>query len=94
MSVGQSGKNIIAGSPGQPVQTGTLRNSWQTTIVSPTEVLISSNLAYAPVIEDGVGRHGKPLTLRSHVGGFHSVAHTLTNIDRLVDQVTREVAGT
>lgn len=71
------------GAPGQPVDTGALRNSWQLTFES-TEALISTGLVYAPPIEDGVGPHG-PLTLRSEVGGFHSVALTRAGFDRIVE---------
>ena len=40
----------ITGAPGQPVDTGFLRNSWQLDI-KPTHATISTNVAYAPVIE-------------------------------------------
>lgn len=40
----------ITGAPGQPVDTGFLRNSWQLDI-KPTHATVSTNVAYAPVIE-------------------------------------------
>ncbi len=93
--VGELQRSIVEGSeltgaPGQPVDTGALRASWQTVFDSPTAATIGTNLVYAPAIEDGVGEHG-PLTLRSPVGGFHSVAHTVTNAGRVVDAVTSRV---
>jgi hypothetical protein len=74
----------ITGSPGQPVQTGHLKASWQLTFPSQQEALISTNTVYAPQIEDGISWRGTPLTLRSAVGGFHSVKLTVLNFDRLV----------
>jgi hypothetical protein len=77
----------VTGAPGQPVDTGALRNSWQD-VVAPdfSEATIGTNVVYAPPIEDGVGRFG-PLTLRSKVGGFHSVKLTVANADALLVDV-------
>jgi hypothetical protein len=75
--------SALTGAPGQPVDTGYLKASWQTVFESPTSAVIGTNTVYAPAIEDGVGRHG-PLTLRSQVGGFHSVAQTRANFPRIV----------
>lgn len=77
----------VTGAPGQPVDTGALRASWQLRFLSPVESEISTNLAYAPAIEDGVGPHG-PLTLRSSVGGFHSVKATVAGFGRIVEDET------
>jgi len=74
----------LTGSPGQPVQTGHLKASWQLTFQSQQEALISTNTVYALQIEDGISWRGTPLTLRSAVGGFHSVKLTVLNFDRLV----------
>jgi hypothetical protein len=82
----------ITGAPGQPVQTGNLRDSWIPEFVSPTEWHTSTDVEYAPPIEDGVGEFG-PLTLRSTTGGFHSVAATRANFDRIVAYVTPRVQG-
>lgn len=72
----------LTGSPGQPVDTGNLRNSWQLQFESPRRALISTNVEYAPYIEDGP-MYG--LTLRSQVGGWNSVKMTRANFDRIVD---------
>lgn len=80
----------LTGAPGQPVDTNNLRNSWQMEEVSPTAVEVSSNVEYALPIEQGVGPHG-PLTLRSSVGGFHSVALTLAGFQRISDHVARSL---
>lgn len=77
------------GSPGQPVQTGNLRNSWILN-VQPTHADITTTVAYARAIEDGVGRFG-PLTLRSTVGGFHSVKATIAGASSLQSQALREM---
>ncbi|HXH43300.1 MAG TPA: hypothetical protein VNK51_05550 [Bradyrhizobium sp.] len=84
--------SAITGAPGQPVDTGALRASWQVQYPAADEALISTNLEYAQPIEDGIGKHG-PLQLRSAVGGFHSVKTTVAGFQRIVDQVTREVQG-
>lgn len=79
----------VTGAPGQPVNTGALKNSWQLAFDSPTSARISTKMAYAEAIEDGVGPHG-PLTLRSAVGGFYSVRLTAAGFPKLVASV---VAG-
>jgi hypothetical protein len=79
--------SAITGSPGQPVDTGVLRASWQLNFEDANTASISTNVVYAPQIEDGISWRGKPLTLRSAVGGFHSVKTTVLNFMRLVDAV-------
>lgn len=81
----------ITGAPGQPVDTGALRASWIPEFISPTEWQTTTKLEYAEGIENGVGAHG-PLTLRSAVGGFHSVALTRAGFGRIVEHVARDVA--
>jgi len=81
----------ITGAPGQPVQTGALRASWQTVFESPTRAVIGTNMAYAEAIEDGVGPYG-PLTLRSTVGGFHSAKMTIAAWGRIQAAVAARVA--
>ncbi len=86
----------ITGAPGQPVQTGNLRGSWQVDFESPASAIVASSKEVAPynqAIEDGVGPHG-PLTLRSTVGGFHSVAKTINGFDRLVAAEAAKLADT
>lgn len=79
----------LTGAPGQPVGiTGNLRNSWYVTKISPSQYEISSNVIYARPIENGIGPYG-PLTLRSAVGGFHSVKLTVTSFDRIVAAAAR-----
>lgn len=80
----------ITGAPGQPVDTGTLKASWIVDRPDATTATIATNVEYAPYIEDGGNSRG-PFTLRSAVGGFHSVAQTAANIDRIVDVVTARV---
>lgn len=82
----------LTGAPGQPVDTGNLRASWQNIVEGPLTRRIVTNTVYAPAIEDGA-RAGKALTLRSQVGGWHSVKLTIAAWRRLVEAVTREVAG-
>lgn len=90
--------SAVTGSPGQPVGQygpgyhpgrvgGTLKASWQVTFESPTSALISTKIAYAPVIEYNL----RGAQLRSTVGGFHSVAYTVGGFTRLVDAETRKL---
>lgn len=81
----------VSGAPGQPVDTGNLKGSWQVTIEGNVGRIVT-NVIYAPQIEHGISWRGKPLVLRSQVGGFHSVALTRAGFPRLVEQVTAEVA--
>ena len=77
----------LTGAPGQPVDTGFLKGSFQRFYDSPTKQTIATNVVYAPAIEDGVGQHGA-LTLRSKVGGFHSISLTYVGLQRILDAVT------
>ena len=85
----------ITGAPGQPVDTGNLKASWQLRFEDRDHAVIQTNVAYAESIEDGISyaHGGAPLTLRSSVGGFHSVALTRAGIQRIVDAVTRRLYG-
>lgn len=78
--------------PGQPVDTGHLKSSWQLIFPELWIGEVSTAVEYAQPIEDGVGAHG-PLTLRSAVGGFHSVKLTRANWDRVVDEEVTNVTG-
>ncbi len=82
----------ISSAPGQPVRSGALRLSFIPEFITPLHWRTSTNLPYAEAIENGVGPHG-PLTLRSSVGGFRSVAHIAHNFDRIVEHATRSVRG-
>lgn len=82
----------VTAAPGQPVDTGNLRASWQQTYPSELVAEVFTNVDYALPIEEGVGPHG-PMTLRSHVGGFHSVALTRAAWQQVVDHETTKVTG-
>jgi hypothetical protein len=95
----------VTGAPGQPVDTGFLKGSWQNLIDGPLTRRIVTNVAYAPVIEYGVrqaydysgdprplGYGGGRPSIKSTVGGQHSVALTRAGWQRIVDVVTTEVA--
>lgn len=83
----------LTGAPGQPVDTGRLRNSWQISILAPGDSRISTRVKYARSIEDGVSyaHGGVRLTLRSQVGGFHSLKMTVANWDKIVRDSARRV---
>jgi len=80
----------VTGSPGQPEQDSDLLNSWQLTHTEPLLSNTTTPSAYARIIEEG-RRKGKTLTLRSEVGGFHSVKLTRAGFQKLVNAVVREV---
>ena len=82
----------VTGSPGQLVDTGNLKASWQLNFDTPTSALILTNVVYARQMEDGT-RDGRALTQRSPTGGFHSVALTIAGLDRLVEAETVKMAG-
>lgn len=94
--------STVTGSPGQPVDTGFLRSSW-TLAIGPTEARIQTNVAYAPVIEyndrsqynaqgempnevQGVTRQ----SVKSTVGGHHSVRLTIAGASALQAEALRE----
>lgn len=83
----------LTGAPGQPVDTGFLKGSWQAVFESPNVAVIGTNAEYAESIEDGLSyaHGGTPMTLRSDVGGFHSVALTVAGFDRIVEAVKARV---
>lgn len=54
------------------------------------QALVATKLEYAPAIEDGIGPHG-PMSLRSAVGGFHSVKITVAGAQRIVDEAVKTV---
>ena len=85
----QSGSELT-NSPGQPVDTGKLRQSIQTMWESVYSAIVGvwdpEVKGYAAGIENQIGPHG-PLKLRSKVGGFHSFKRTASAFDRLVAAV-------
>jgi hypothetical protein len=75
----------ITGAPGQPIQSGDLWDSFVPSFLSRYLWQDVTNLIYAPIIEDAIG-----ITLRSPVGGFHSVKMTRSAWQRIVDDaITR-----
>lgn len=82
----------VTGAPGQPVDTGYLKGSWQNIIEGPLARLIVTKAVYARQIEDGM-RNGRSLTLRSQVGGWYSVRLTRAAWTRIVEVVTARVVG-
>jgi hypothetical protein len=75
----------ITGAPGQPVDTGNLRNSWGIEFETPTQALISSPVEYAPFVEDNV----RGVTFR--VGGPHSQKLTIAGATPLLEEANRRV---
>jgi hypothetical protein len=82
----------ITGAPGQPVDTGNLRASWQLQFMSDTLAKTSTSVEYAPTIEQGRGPHG-PITIRSQVGGIGSVALTRAGWQAIVNSVASRLTG-
>ena len=87
--------SAITGAPGQPVDTGNLKGSWQLTFPGPWRADIMATgvapdgtpVGYASVIEHNL----RGATLRSAVGGHHSVALTVAGFPRLVEAVNAAV---
>lgn len=74
----------LTGAPGQPVDTGTLKASWQLSFPSENTAQISTNLDYAIPNEDGVSATGGPYVQKSPTGGRHSVKLTRAGFDKIV----------
>lgn len=83
----------ITGAPGQQVDTGALKGSWQRWFPSPTEQTIGTDSPYAQQEEDGIAYSGKPIVQHSAVGGPHSTKLTIAGFKRIVDVVTARVTG-
>jgi hypothetical protein len=84
--------SLITGAPGQPVQAGALRNSYQMSWDSQWTARVASALRYAWNIENAI-RGSTTLTRRSKVGGFHSIALTVDGFTSLVEHVNRQLEG-
>lgn len=83
----------VTGAPGQPVDTGNLKASWILRPV-PQGWEVSTNVAYAPGIEDGISqRWGTPMQVRSHTGGFHSAKTTIAAADILQRLAVARLTG-
>lgn len=83
----------ITGAPGQQVDHGDLKASWQKWYPSPEEAMISTDSPYAEQEEEGIAASGKAITQRSQVGGPHSRKLTVAGLPAILDIVTRQVAG-
>lgn len=90
----QFGSELV-GAPGQPVDTGQLRNSWNHEInAERTQGIVSTPVEYAPYVEDGIGRGGPvQYGAKNGVGGSHSVKQTVANFDRIVEMVGKRLNG-
>jgi hypothetical protein len=75
----------ITGAPGQPVDTANLRDSWIGKYLSTWVWRISTNVEYAPFIEDDIGNKNY------RVGGPHSVKLTILGAQRILARA-KEVA--
>jgi hypothetical protein len=89
--------SAITGAPGQPVKSGQLVGAYGLDQMDRWNFVISVDpgspaMAYAGIIEDGI-RAGVLLTLRSVVGGFHSLKLTAGGWQRIVDIVAAEEAA-
>ena len=79
----------ITGAAGQPVDTGNLRASWIGEFLSFYAWQITTNVSYAQTIEDNL----RGATLRSAVGGFHSVKKTVAGFPRIVESEVAKASG-
>lgn len=86
----------LTGAPGQPVARvmgGNLRASWVQAYPTAYTFTSTTNVIYAPFIEAGGNSRGQ-FTLRSEVGGFHSVKLTRAAWDKLVEAaIVQATAG-
>lgn len=88
----QSGSEIT-GSPGQPVDTGNLRASWILAFLSALRALVSTNVSYAPAVEDGIGTHGPVRYGKSGIGGSHSASLAVLGLPLIVAAVEARPRG-
>lgn len=77
----------ITGAPGQPVDTGELRDSWKVRYERPGVAVISSDAPHALVVEMNIGG----ITYSNH--GPHSVALTRAGMPRMARLVARNVVA-
>lgn len=81
----------LTGAPGQPVDTGNLRESFILERTGPLTAQVTSNVVYGPIIEEGISDSGTPITFKSAVGGAHSIALTRAGWQNIVDAVAVRV---
>lgn len=77
--------SAATGAPGQPVDKGDLKDSWERSSPTPTSRLIASDNGHAVAVEENYGGHAY------HSGGSHSVAATYTSAERLAEQELRKM---
>jgi hypothetical protein len=87
-------RSIVYGSeittaPGQPVDKGTLRDSWVREEVEPGIERITST--DNPLKVASIENNWRGATLKSSVGGFHSVAITRLGFNRIVEVVNERL---
>lgn len=83
----------LTGSPGQPVQTRALLESWALEPIDARRAVIYTDSPYAPQNEDGIARPGGgPYVQRSTRGGRWSVRKTRTGWQRIVQYVAETLA--
>jgi hypothetical protein len=96
--------SAVTGAPGQPVDTGFLKGSWQLVFESADSAIIGTNVSYAPIQETGVRSDFAPQGVDnpkpsqgphrpSQVGGHHSVALTAAGFQRIVEAEALKVGG-
>lgn len=93
----------ITGAPGQPVDLGALKGSWQDQTIEDFLAQVVTNQEYAEAIEegqqkpytraDGTTVTPRAMTPRSQVGGFHSVKQTRANYEMLVEDEARKLSA-
>lgn len=85
--------SALTGAPGQPVESGDLKMSWQISYPTETSVMVGSANEYALQNEVGVKHGGGPYRQRSARGGRFSVRMTAAAMQRIVDTAARIVAA-
>lgn len=91
--------SALTGSPGQPHDLADADPSsgkdWEIVYEGETSSTIGNADKSARSVEEGFShKHGRPLTkLKSPQGGFHSVAITHQNSDKIVASVIQRVRG-
>lgn len=83
--------SALTGAPGQPVDEGGLKASWQLAFPTPEIAEITTKSVYAVPNETGIRHDGKPYQLRSPVGGRHSVALTYVGLPRIIEHEAKRL---
>lgn len=95
--------SALTGAPGQPVGQypqgsgkvgGNLRESFHLTREDKYHATVATKVVYAKGIEEGIsGATGRPITIRSTVGGIGSIKMVRAAWQRIVDQAVRRQGG-